>query len=102
MSGPDLNVLTQLWRDEADTPAGLAALLGAGTEAHVDASLTALRRAGLVEALEPLRPTARGRADRDAIEADTDRSFFAPWPDDVGAEAGWVKDHLTQVNAALE
>lgn len=102
LRGPDLNVLTQIWRGEGETPAALAALLGGGTEAHVDASLTALRQAGLVESAEPLRPTARGRSERDAIELDTDRAFFAPWPDDVGSEAAWIRDHLAQVNAALE
>jgi len=102
MRGPDLNVLSQLWRGEADTPAALAALLGSGTEEHVNASLAALRQAGLVESGEPLRPTARGRSERDAIEMDTDRAFFGPWPDDVGSEAAWITDHLAQVNAALE
>lgn len=102
MRGPDLNVLTQLWRGQAETPAALATLLGSGTEAHVGASLAVLRQRGLVEPDEPLRPTARGRAERDAIELDTDRSFFGPWPDEVGAEATWIRDQLAQVNAALE
>lgn len=102
MSGPDLNVLTHLWRAEAETPAALAALLGSGTEAHVDASLAVLRESGLVEPDEPLRPSSRGRSARDAIELDTDRAFFGPWPDEVGAEAGWITDHLGRVNAALE
>lgn len=101
LSGPDLNVLTHLWRGEGETPAALAALLGTGTEAQVGASLAVLRQAGLVEPDEPLRPTPRGRSERDAIELDTDRSFFGPWPDEVGAEAAWIRDHLAQVNAAL-
>lgn len=102
MSGPDLNVLTHLWRGEAETPATLAASLGSGTEADVNASLAVLRQSGLVESAEPLRPSPRGRSERDAIEMDTDRAFFAPWPDDVGSEAAWIGDQLAQVNAALE
>ena len=98
----NIEVVRKLWRGEADTPTALAALLGSGTEEHVNASLATLRQAGLVESGEPLRPTARGRSERDAIEMDTDRAFFGPWPDDVGSEAAWITDHLAQVNAALE
>lgn len=101
LRGPDLNVLTYLWRGEASTAAELVALVGEGTEAHVVAALAALREAGLVEGSGPLRPTDRGRAERDAIEADTDRSFFGPWPDDVGAEATWIRDQLARLNAGL-
>ena len=101
LRGPDLNVLTQLWRGEADTPEALVALLGQDARAHVDASLAELRGAGLVEPGDPLRPTSRGRSERDAVEADTDRSFFEPWPDDVGSEGSWIRDHLAQVNTAL-
>lgn len=101
LRGPDLNVLTQLWRGDADTPEALEGLLGQGTREHIESSLVELRTRGLVEAGDPLRSTARGRAERDAIEADTDRAFFDPWPDDVGAEAPWIRDELGRVNTAL-
>lgn len=101
LRGPDLNVLTQLWRGEATTPEALEGLIGQGTREQIESSLAELRAGGLVEAAEPLRPTALGRAEREAIEADTDRAFFDPWPDDVGAEAPWIRDQLAQVNTAL-
>lgn len=101
LRGPDLNVLTQLWRGDADTPEGLEGLLGQGTREQIESSLAELRRRGLVEATPPLRPTGRGRTERDAIEADTDRAFFDPWPDDVGAEAPWIRDELGRLNTAL-
>jgi len=45
--------------------------------------------------------TDKGTAVRERIEADTDRYFFAPWPDAVGTHAVWIADRLTAVNAAL-
>jgi len=101
LRGPDLNVLTYVWRGEAETAEAVASVLGHETRAHVDASLAELRRRGLVEPGEPLRLTERGRSERDGIEADTDHSFFGPWPDEVGTEGPWIQDRLTQVNAAL-
>jgi hypothetical protein len=38
---------------------------------------------------------------RQAIEDETDRRFFAPWPADVGAQGSWIRDHLAAVNAYL-
>lgn len=46
----------------------------------------------------PLRATERYGIDR---PAETDRYFFAPWPDDVGAEATWIESALARTNAAL-
>jgi len=99
--GPDLNALTRVWRGEATAAAGLAAALGYDGPGEVAASLAELRRKGLLAADEPLRLTDRGRAEREAIEAETDRLFFGPWPDDVGAEAPWIRDRLERVNVAL-
>ena len=101
LRGPDLNVLTYLWRGEAETPEGLVSLLGHDTRARVDAALVELRARGLVEPEDPLRLTRRGRTERDRIETDTDRFFFEPWPDEVGALGSWIRDRLSGVNAAL-
>jgi hypothetical protein len=38
---------------------------------------------------------------RQKIEDETDRLFFSPWPDDVGANGKWIADRLAAVNAAL-
>ncbi len=45
--------------------------------------------------------TARGAALRQRIEDETDRLFFAPWPDQLGGKADWIARKLSEVNAAL-
>jgi hypothetical protein len=35
------------------------------------------------------------------VEDETDRLFFTPWPDDVGAKGAWIADRLGMVNTAL-
>ncbi|CAN5170799.1 hypothetical protein BH18CHL2_BH18CHL2_01640 [soil metagenome] len=100
LAGPDLDVLTRLWRAEADTPAALAERLGHSGTAHVERSLATLRTGGLVEPAA-CALTSRGRSLRDAVERETDELFFSPWPLDVGADAGWIQRRLAEVNAAL-
>ncbi len=65
----------------------------------VAALLDELERAGYVSLEYPaVTITDRSRQVRDAIERETDRVFFAPWPD-IGAE--WVSDQLEALGAAL-
>ena len=99
--GPTFDVLTRIWRAEAATEDALAAKLSAGQRPDdVSAALARLRRDGLVKT-DALETTARGSAARQRVEDETDRKFFAPWPADVGAQAGWMTDRLREVNAAL-
>ena len=42
-------------------------------------------------------PVGRGGVDVD----ETDRLFFTPWPDEVGAKGAWIAERLGAVNAAL-
>lgn len=98
--GPTFDVLTRVWRQEATRPNELAAKLAQQRPADVAAALERLRASGLVERAS-VTTTTRGAALRREIEDDTDRRFFAPWPDDVGAAAGWIADRLGKVNAAL-
>ena len=60
-----------------------------------------LRDAGLIAPGPDLTITAKGTGTRERIEAETDRYFFASWPDSVGAKAEWIIDRLGAVNAAL-
>ena len=39
--------------------------------------------------------------ERERIETETDRYFFAPWPDEVGVEAAWIESALVRTSAAL-
>lgn len=100
LAGPALDVLTKLWHKEAKTVAELSG--AARPEADTRAALQQLRDAGLIGAgPAELDLTAKGTGTRERIEAETDRYFFAPWPDSVGAKVDWIVDRLGAVNSAL-
>jgi helix-turn-helix protein len=98
--GPTFDVLTRLWRKEASNEQELATKITQQKPDDIRRALQKLRRDGLV-ASESLAVTERGASMRQAIEDETDRRFFAPWPGDVGAQGGWIRDHLAAVNAYL-
>lgn len=100
LSGPEVELLTRLWREEAADEAALADLVPHQRAEDISAALARLRRDGLVEA-DDLKATSRGAAARQKIEDETDRLFFTPWPDDVGAKSAWIAERLIQVNTAL-
>ena len=102
LAGPALDVLTKLWRKEAKTVKELSG--PARPEADTRTALRQLRDAGLVAPGADgadLVVTAKGAGTRERIEAETDRYFFTPWPESVGAKASWIVDRLGAVNAAL-
>jgi hypothetical protein len=99
-SGPVFDVLTRLWRKEAATEGELATKLPGQRSADVSSALATLRHDGLVNE-QTLETTERGSNVRQKIEDETDRKFFAPWPDRVGREAAWIRERLAAVNAAL-
>lgn len=101
LDGPTLDTLTRIWRGEAASESDLAAKLTSQRPTDVAAELARLRGDGLVATDAPPRTTDKGRAARQAIEDETDRLFFAGWPDDVGASAGWIRDSLGAVNASF-
>ena len=100
LSGPEVEVLTRIWREEAADEAALADLLPHQRPEDQSASLARLRGDGLVEA-DALKATTRGASVRQKIEEETDRLFFVPWPEDVGARGAWIAEKLIQVNSAL-
>src|SRR2546428_5068520 len=100
LSGPEVEVLTRVWREEAADEAALADLLPHQRPEDQSASLARLRKDGLVEA-DALKATTQGANVRQKIEEETDRLFFAPWPDDVGARGAWIAEKLIEVNSAL-
>ena len=99
-SGPEVEVLTRLWREEAADEAALSDLLTHQRPEDVEAAVARLRSEGLVET-RALKATAAGATVRQKIEDETDRLFFTPWPDDVGARSAWIAERLIQVNTAL-
>ena len=100
LTGPDVDVLTRIWRGEATDEGELIELLQLQRPEDVRASLARLRGQGLVER-GAVRATDAGTARRQAIEDDTDRLFFTPWPDAVGARGPWIASALERVNTAL-
>jgi DNA-binding MarR family transcriptional regulator len=98
--GPTFDVLTRVWRSEAADEHDLSKKMTGQTPADVGLALTRLRAEGYVRS-EALATTERGASVRQQIEDDTDRRFFEPWPDDLGAEAPRLRDQLRAVNAAL-
>ncbi len=99
-SGPEVEVLTRLWREEAADDAALADLLTHQRPEDVRATVARLRKDGLVEPAA-LKTTAAGADVRQKIEDETDRLFFVSWPDEVGAKGSWIAERLIQVNTAL-
>ena len=100
LSGPEVEVLTRVWRDEAADESALSELLPHQRPEDVRAAVARFRKDGLVEK-DALATTKRGSEARQDIEDETDRLFFTPWPDDVGARGGWIADRLIGVNTAL-
>jgi hypothetical protein len=100
LTGPEVEVLTRMWREEAADDAALADLLPHQRAEDVSAAVARLRKDDLVEP-GALRTTARGAMARQKIEDETDRLFFSPWPDDVGAKSAWIAEKLIEVNTAL-
>jgi hypothetical protein len=101
LDGPTLDTLTRIWRGEAANEADLAAKLTSQRPTDVAGEVARLRREGLVATDGALRTTEQGAKARQAIEDETDRLFFSPWPDDVGASAGWIREKLAAVNASF-
>ena len=98
--GPTLDVVTRLWRDQPATVEELVPMLMQQRPEDVHATIDRLRRDGRLET-GSLRLTERGRSEREAVEAETDRLFFTPWPDDVRAESTWIRARLEEAVAAI-
>ena len=99
-SGPELDVLTQVWSGKGSVDEVAKALENKQERADVERSIAALvARGDLERDGDVLRCTAQGRAARDAIEADTDRRYFVGWPkrEDVAR----IGEDLTAVMEAL-
>ena len=101
LTGPLADVLTRVWHKEATGDDELAGKIATQRADDVRSAVQQLRARDLLTAGPELGLTTAGRAAREGIEAETDRYFFAPWPDAVGAETDWVTERLAKVNAVL-
>jgi len=100
LTGPEVEVLTRAWREEAADEAALVDLLPHQRPEDVSGAIKRLRADGLIEA-DRLGASDQGASVRQKIEDETDRLFFTPWPDDVGAKGAWIAEKLIEVNTAL-
>lgn len=98
--GPALDVLSQVWEGES-TLDGVAKKVEAKQEREdVERNVDALiQRGDLAREGSGLRLTPRGQAARDAIEAETDRRYFAGWPE--GEELARIGEDMRALIAAL-
>ena len=82
LSATALEVLTYLWREEANSWEDLIDLLshrGHSEEVYLDALAELRARKFIAGGRSKLRLTPEGRGFRDQVEMGTDMYFFAPW-----------------------
>jgi len=82
LSATAFEVLTYLWRKEADSLEKLLDLLasrGHSDEVYLDALAELRDRKFIAGGRSKLRVTPEGRGFRDKVEMDTDKLFFTPW-----------------------
>jgi hypothetical protein len=101
LAGPIVHLMTAVWHKEAASDEELASKITTQRPDDVRAGLQQLRASGSLSPAPGLALTEAGTKLREGIEADTDRYFFGAWPDAVGAQAAWMIDRLTAVNAGL-
>lgn len=82
LSATALEVLTYLWRDQADSLDDLLDILnnrGHSEEIYLDVIAELKKREFIGGSRSKLRVTPAGKSFRDQVEMDTDSYFFAPW-----------------------
>jgi hypothetical protein len=103
LGGPQVDLLTSLWRGEAHTlPELTAAFEQLQRPEDILQGITALSEAGyvLVEG-ERIALTQDGQRVRVRIEEETDRIYFAPWPPLTPEDLGWLRSSLEKVCETL-
>lgn len=103
LSGPELALLTSLWRGEAHTlPELTSAFEQLQRPEDILQGITALSEAGyvLLEG-EHLILTQDGQQVRTRIEEETDRIYYAPWPPLTPEELNWLYSSFKKVCDAL-
>ncbi len=100
-AGPPFDLLSRVWSGEATTlPALTESVAQSQRPDDVRRGVNTLVEGGyLARSSDTLALTEHGRTIRDAIEAETDRVCFAPWPADT--DAHWLRTTLATVIAQL-
>lgn len=102
-TGPVFDLLSRVWAGEAtDVPALIATVAEGQRPEDVIAGVNTLVADSLLTwEGDLLRLTPRGQTTRDAVEAETDRIYFAPWPPFAEMEVRWLRDTLAAVITGL-
>ncbi len=99
-AGPALDVLSQVWEGRTTLDDVAKALAAKQERADVERSILALASRGdLARDGDALALTAQGKKQRDEIERETDRRYFAGWP--VGEALARLGHDLAAVTSAL-
>jgi hypothetical protein len=100
LTGPMIELLSQIWTDTTATVDGLAARArGRMLPADVTEMVEKLQHARYVSVTETIITITRtGRDVRDSIECETNRVYFAPWPE---VNAKWLHDQLAIITRQL-
>jgi hypothetical protein len=99
-NGSALALLSHIWAGDVSTSTELLDLTqGRMRPQDVEALIAGLRADGYIAFDRPIVTiTEHGRAARDAIEHETNRVYFAPWP---AIDAEWVRGQLEILVTAL-
>jgi hypothetical protein len=100
LTGPMIELLSRVWTGTAATVKQLAEQTrGRMLAADVAATVEKLEQAGYIAVdSATIAITCTGRDVRDAIECETDRVYFTPWPE---IDAKWIHDRLTTITTQL-
>ena len=101
--GPTFDLLSRVWSGEATTvPALIEAMRDFQRPEDVTRGIASLVAAGYISQHgDTLRLTVAGRSARTAIEAETDRVYFAPWPTPTGDADHWLRMTLGSIAAHM-
>ncbi len=103
-SGPVLDILSHIWRQEAQTLPTLTITLAASqSPADIEQALQELTALAYIRFVDDhFELTPHGQQIRDTIEHETDRLFFAPWNGLPPDEIIWLAHQLEELCAFFE
>jgi DNA-binding MarR family transcriptional regulator len=100
--GPSFDILSHIWSGAITIPADLNKLHGNQYPDDITRNINVLIAGGYVERDdERLRLTPHGQRTRDAIEAETDRVYFAAWDELAEDDIASLRGTLERVVAGL-
>lgn len=102
-SGPVVDILSRIWRKEAQTLADLMTILeGSQWPADIEQGVGRLAQWGYIIASgDHIELTLQGQQIRDQIEVETDHIFFAFWEQMAAHDVLWLAEQVNAVCASL-